>query len=216
MPQIFHPSFNTISRVALVGLILLVIALGWGWTLFTRSDYAERVHFPREQPVQFSHQHHVQRIGIDCRYCHTTVETSSFANIPPVHTCMTCHSQIWADSPMLEPVRRSYATKQPIHWKRVYDLPDFVYFDHSIHVNKGIGCTSCHGQIDRMPLTWVNQQLHMKWCLDCHLHPELQIRPQSEVFSMVWEAPTNQNELGMALVNEYQVKSRTDCSYCHR
>ena len=216
MPQIFHPSFNTISRVSIVGAFLLVAAVAWGWYSFTTSRYVERVLMPIEQPVQFSHQHHVQNIGIDCRYCHTSVETSSFANIPPTHTCMTCHSQIWADSPMLAPVRESFTTGVPLAWNRVYDLPDFVYFDHSIHVNKGMGCSTCHGRVDNMPLTWVTQSLHMRWCLDCHRNPEKFVRPVSEIYTMDYQYPPNQEEVGQQLVKQYEIQKKTDCSYCHR
>ena len=133
---------------------------------------------PREQPIPFSHAHHVGGLGIDCRYCHTSVETSSFAGIPPTKTCMNCHSQIWSTSPTLEPVRESFRTGVSIQWTRVNDLPDYVYFNHSIHVNKGIGCESCHGRVDRMPLTWQENSLQMDWCLDCHRDPGKHIRPR--------------------------------------
>jgi len=216
MPQIFHPSFNTISRVSLVAAILFVAVVGWGWYSFTTSHYMHRTEMPIDQPVQFSHQHHVTILGIDCRYCHTSVNKSSFAGIPPTYTCMTCHSQIWADSPMLAPVRESLVTGIPLHWTRVYDLPDFVYFDHSIHIHAGIGCVSCHGQVDQMPLTWVAESPWMSWCLDCHREPERFVRPRSEVYNMTYAPPANQTELGLQLVKAYDIQSRTDCSTCHR
>src|SRR6185312_7602198 len=119
--------------------------------MIVRSPYETMQNEAREQPVAFSHEHHVSGLGIDCRYCHTTVETSSFAGLPPTETCMTCHSRLWTEAPMLAPVRQSFATQQPLEWKRVNQLPGFVYFNHSIHVNKGIGCSTCHGQVDQMP-----------------------------------------------------------------
>ena len=160
------------------------------------------------QPVPFSHQHHVGILGIDCRYCHTSVERSSFAGMPPTKTCMNCHSQIWVGSQMLEPVRESYRTNESLRWHRVYNLPGFVYFDHSIHVHKGIGCSSCHGRIDEMPFTYQVPTLLMEWCLDCHRNPERQIRPREEVFNMKYEPPADQLDLGRKLVKEYGVKDR--------
>ena len=130
------------------------------------------------------------RLGIDCRYCHTSVETEGFAGMPPTHTCMTCHSQIWSDSPMLEPVRASLRERKPLAWTRVHDLPDFVYFHHGIHVQKGVACVSCHGRVDQMPLTWKEEPMTMEWCLNCHRHPERHLRPKEEVFLMDWVPPS--------------------------
>src|SRR5262249_46164795 len=144
----------------------------------------------REQPVPFSHRHHVGGIGLDCRYCHTTVEVSSFAGIPPTKTCMNCHSQIWTNSAMLEPVRESFRSGKSIEWNRVHHLAGFVYFDHSIHVKKGVGCVTCHGRVDQMPLTWQESSLQMEWCLGCHRNPERFVRPREQVFSMDWDWPT--------------------------
>src|SRR5437660_2869412 len=143
-----------------------------------------RQNVTREQPVQLSHKHHVGDDGIDCRYCHTSVEKSAFAGVPPTETCMTCHSQIWTESPLLAPVRESYRTGRPIQWQRVHDLPDFVYFNHSIHIKKGIGCVSCHGRIDEMPITRKHQTLSMRWCLSCHRSPEKNMRPHEKVFDL--------------------------------
>jgi hypothetical protein len=171
---------------------------------------------PREQPVPFSHEHHVGGLGIDCRYCHTTVETSSFANIPATKTCMNCHSQMWASSPMLEPVRESYRSGRSIEWTRVNDLPEYVYFNHSIHIHKGVGCTTCHGRIDKMPLTWQGEPLTMEWCLNCHRHPERYLRPRDAVFSMDYRTPPNQIALGYRLMKAYRAESLTSCSTCHR
>jgi Cytochrome c7 and related cytochrome c len=216
MPQVFHRSTNTISRVSIFGAVFLLAALGWLLNTVSRSSYVTQAHIARQQPVPFSHKHHVGGEGFDCRYCHTSVETSPFAGIPPTKTCMNCHSQIWADSPMLEPVRASFKTGKPIEWTRVHDLPEFVYFNHSIHVNKGVGCTTCHGQVDRMPLMWQENSLQMEWCLDCHRNPERYVRPREAVFRVDYAPPANQAELGARLVAEYQIQKLTSCSVCHR
>jgi len=216
MSQVFHHSTNTLSRVSIFGGIFIVGFLVWAWAELNASTYATRAKVPVDQPVPFSHEHHVGGLGIDCRYCHTSVENSSFAGIPPTKTCMNCHSQIWVNAPMLEPVRQSFRTDQSLRWIRVHDLPDYVYFNHSIHVAKGVGCTTCHGQIDKMPLTWQESSLQMSWCLDCHRHPEEYVRPKSEVFSVEYKAPPNQVEIGRDLVKEYHIQSLTSCSTCHR
>ena len=216
MSQIFHHSTNTLSRLSIFGGIFIVAFLVWAWAELNASTYATRAKVPVEQPVPFSHEHHVGGLGIDCRYCHTTVENSSFANIPPTKTCMNCHSQIWSTAPMLEPVRESFRTDKSIRWIRVHDLPDYVYFNHSIHVAKGVGCTTCHGQVNKMPLMWQESSLQMTWCLDCHRHPERFVRPRSEVFSVTYTPPADQLELGRKLVKEYSIQSLTSCSTCHR
>lgn len=219
MAQIFHPSTNTISRLSIFGALFLLAALAWVGAEINRSDYATQAHVVRVQPVQFSHEHHVSGLGIDCRYCHTSVEESSFAGIPPTKTCMNCHSQIWADSPYLEPVRESWRTGTPIRWTRVHNLADFVYFNHSIHVRKGIGCQTCHGQVDRMPLMSQEHSLQMEWCLECHRQPERFVRPREHVFQMDWQPPADQTTLGRKLVEEYRIRSAselTSCSTCHR
>lgn len=214
--QVFHPSTNTISRVSIFGAVFFIAGLLWLLNAVNRSSYVTEVGVPVDQPVPFSHKHHVSGIGVDCRYCHTSVEESSFAGMPATETCMSCHSQIWADSPTLEPVRASFRTGQPIQWIRVHDLPNFVYFDHSIHVNKGIGCASCHGRVDLMPLMWKVNTLHMEWCLDCHRQPEKYVRPRDQVFNMKYQAPADQDALGARLVGEYKIRKLTDCSVCHR
>ena len=216
MAQIFHRSFNTVAKASIFGAAFLLIGLGWAWAKFVRSDYVTGVGTVREQRIPFSHQHHVAGLGIDCRYCHTSVEDSSFAGIPPTATCMTCHSQIWLNSPMLEPVRASYRNDQSIAWVRVNAVPDFVYFNHSIHVNKGVGCTTCHGPVAAMPLTWRANTLQMEWCLGCHRQPELYVRPREYVFSADYKPPANQLELGRKLVEEYKIQKLTDCTTCHR
>jgi Cytochrome c7 and related cytochrome c len=216
MPQIFYPSTNTLSRVSIAAVVLSLAAFAMVGAGIQRSPYFTDVGVPREQPVPFSHAHHVAGLGIDCRYCHTTVETSSFAGIPPTETCMSCHRQIWSDSPMLEPVRESYRSGRPLEWTRVHDLADFVYFDHSIHVAKGIGCASCHGRVDTMPLTWRVATLHMDWCLDCHRNPGPHLRPVSRVFDMTWEPPPDHAAHAGDLVRERGIEKRTDCGACHR
>jgi Cytochrome c7 and related cytochrome c len=216
MAQIFHPSTNTLSRLSIFGAVFVLAALLWMFAAIERSPYLTQADVVRQQPVPFSHKHHVNGLGIDCRYCHTTVEESAFAGIPSTKICMTCHSQIWADSPMLEPVRASFRTDTSIPWTRVNDLPDFVYFDHSIHVNKGIGCVTCHGQVDQMPLTWRAHPLTMEWCLECHRAPERFVRPQAQVFRMDWEPPLHRMLLGQQLVREYHIQPSTSCSTCHR
>jgi len=219
MSQVFHRSTNTISRVSIFGAIFFIAGLGWVLDTISRSAYVTQAHTVRVQPVPFSHRHHVGGEGFDCRYCHTSVETSSFAGIPPTRTCMNCHSQLWADSPMLEPVRDSFRTGKPLEWVRVHDLPEFVSFNHSIHLAKGVGCSTCHGRVDLMPLTWQESSLQMNWCMDCHKNPLPVLRPRDRVFDMEWEPPENQLEVGAALAKEYDIqpeKVLTSCSTCHR
>jgi hypothetical protein len=216
MPQIFHPSTNTISRISILGAVFILGGLLWLIAALNRSSYATEEGVVRQQPVQFSHEHHVSGLGIDCRYCHSSVEVSAFAGIPPTETCMNCHAYIWSDSLFLAPVRESWRTGQPLAWTRVHDLPDFVYFNHSIHLHKGIGCVTCHGRVDRMPLMWKAQSLHMEWCLECHREPERFVRPRAFVFSMDWQPPEDQRTLGRRLVQEYNIARLTTCSVCHR
>jgi len=183
---------------------------------YVRAPYVTNVGQPIEQPVPFSHKHHVAGDGIDCRYCHTSVETSSFAGMPSTQTCMNCHAEVWAQSPVLAPVRDSFSSNQPIRWNRVTNLPGFVYFDHSIHLQKGVGCSTCHGRVDQMPLTYKAQSMQMSWCLDCHQQPERYLRPRAEVFNMAWQPPSNQDQLGRDLMAAYHVQSKLSCSTCHR
>jgi hypothetical protein len=204
----------------------------WALAQIQRSPYVTYAGVARPQPVPFSHQHHVAGLGIDCRYCHTSVEVSRFAGIPPTKTCMNCHAQIWTKAPMLEPVRESFRTGQSLVWTRVNDLPDYVYFDHSIHIAKGVGCDTCHGPIDRMPLTYAYASLQMEWCLNCHRAPEKFLRPRAEVFNMRYQQPTvrdpvnldgkaftDQRVLGTYLKSKYHLRSVQDitsCNTCHR
>jgi hypothetical protein len=217
MSQIFKSSSNALSRMSIV--IALLVLAGAGGALFeliADSTYATRMGDMREQPVPFSHAHHVGSMGIDCRYCHNSVENSDWAVIPPTKTCMNCHSQIWINSPTLEPVRESFRTNQSIKWTKVYDLPDYVYFNHSIHVKKGVGCETCHGRVDEMALTYQNPSLQMRWCLDCHRNPEQYLRPRDQITKMGYVPSEPQEQLGARLVKEYHVQKLETCWTCHR
>ena len=220
MVQVFHPSMNTFARVTIFGAVFFAVGfVGVAYAVF-RSPYMTGQYDPIDQPVQFSHEHHVTALGLDCRYCHTSVETSSFAGIPPTETCMTCHSQIWRDSPILAPVRDSLAKNEPLKWNRVHNLPEYAYFNHAIHVKKGVGCASCHGRVDEMPLIWKDAPLTMEWCLNCHRASEKHLRPQDQIFNMAWSAGSEneQHALGSELVkmNHVPVHRLSDCSTCHR
>ncbi len=216
LPEPFHPIANTVFKLSVAGIgAVVVLVLGIGY-LVVRSDYEMRQQNPREQPLQFSHAHHVGGLGLDCRFCHVSVEESSFADIPPTSTCMHCHSQFWTTSPELNPVRESYRTGKSIQWTRIYELPDYVYFNHSIHIHNGFGCSTCHGRVDLMPLTWQTVPLTMSWCLNCHRNPERYVRPKAEVFNMSYSPPADQLTLGKHLVKEYGIASLTSCSICHR
>jgi hypothetical protein len=216
MAQLFPRSSNALAKASVVVLGALVAVVLYAVYAVDRSGYTTGEDVILTQPVPFSHDHHVAAIGIDCRYCHASVETAGFAGMPPTATCMNCHSQIWSDSPMLAPVRESFRTGKPIEWTRVHNLADFVYFDHSIHVAKGMGCVTCHGRVDKMPLMWQDASLRMEWCLACHRDPARHVRPRSEVFNLTWEPPANADSLRQALVEEYKIKSLTHCSTCHR
>jgi hypothetical protein len=232
MPQVFPQSANTIARFLIIALPVMASGSGVGLAAFYRSDYTTGRNAIVEQPVPFSHLHHVNQLGIDCRYCHTAVENSAHAGLPPTKTCMNCHQQMWAGAELLEPVRKSYKTNVPIEWNKVHNVPHYVYFNHSIHVAKGVGCVSCHGRIDNMPLVFQSKTLLMEWCLDCHRAPENHLRPKSEVFNIGWKPedgaidpdthlpfPKTQAELGRVLKEKYHVrddKMLTNCSICHR
>lgn len=226
MAQLFHPSANTIAKGSLFATIFGIAGIGLVYWFIETSPYVTWAGEVRDQPIPFSHEHHVGGLGIDCRYCHTSVEDSNFAGLPPTKTCMTCHSVIWNNAPMLEPVRKSWRENEPIVWQRVHNLPEYVYFNHSIHVNKGIGCATCHGDVDHMPLMYQNGSLQMAWCLDCHRQPEHFIRPREEVFNLHYD-PTHdpkhpgatQASLGKQLVEKYHVlptRQLQDCFTCHR
>jgi hypothetical protein len=216
MPLVFGPRANTLAHFSIFGGLALVVAVTIAAFAYVRSPWVTGVGNAPPQPVQFSHKHHVLDDGIDCRYCHTSVETSSFAGMPDTKTCMNCHQQILTQSPLLAPVRASFETGTPIVWNRVNTLPDYVYFDHSIHIQKGVGCSSCHGQVDQMSATAKAESFQMKFCLDCHMAPQNQIRPRSEVFNLEWTPPANQAALGAELMHAYNVQSKISCSTCHR
>lgn len=232
MAQIFHPSINTLTRAGIITALTVGASLCAAW-YGVNLHYGQKLYVPIVQPVQFSHKHHSGDDGIDCRYCHTSVEKSAYAGMPATHTCMSCHSQIWSDSAELAPVRASYVSGQPIQWNKVHDMPDFVYFNHAMHIKKGVGCESCHGNMSETPLAQKVNTMTMTWCLNCHRHPENYLRPRSAIYTTGWKAadagkilspetgkpyPTNQKELGAQLVKEYKVlhqRQLTDCYTCH-
>jgi Cytochrome c7 and related cytochrome c len=191
MAQVFDRSSNALARFSLVLTGIIVIALGVTLDQLQRSPWVTRQGQRPDQPIPFSHKHHVEGLGLQCQYCHTQVEKAAYAGIPPTKTCINCHAQIWTNAELLEPVRQSWATGASIQWIRVHDLPDYVYFNHEIHVNKGIGCASCHGRVDEMPLMYQQNTLQMEWCLNCHRNPAVNLRPTSEIYNMAWAGPSN-------------------------
>ena len=219
MAQIFNKSANNIAKISMIMVAVLGGVAFFAYTLIARSSYITGRYLEVQQPVQFSHKHHVGDDGIDCRYCHQTVETTASAGMPPTQTCMNCHSQIWSDSPYLEPVRASYRDNKPIEWERVHKLPGYAYFNHSIHVAKGVGCSTCHGQIDNMPAVFQENTLQMEWCIACHRAPENFIRPKKEVFNMQWQDGDLDTKERDKLKVDLKIRSKemmTSCSTCHR
>lgn len=232
MAQIFHRSMNSVGKVLVLGAPLMFAATALGLAAFYRSGYATGMNEIVEQPVPFSHMHHVGQLGIDCRYCHNSVEVAGYAGIPPTKVCMNCHQQIWTGAELLEPVRESYKLDKPIVWNRVHNLPHYAYFNHSIHIAKGVGCVECHGQVDQMALTFQTKTLLMEWCVKCHREPDKHLRPVEEVTSMTWksdhktinpktgeEYPTDPGELAKMLKQNHGVRdalTMTSCSMCHR
>ncbi len=222
MAQIFHPLVNAIGKLFVAGVVLSAVGLFVFMATFGRSAFWTQISVAPEQPVPFSHEYHVDGLDLQCRYCHVYVEESSFAGVPQTEICMGCHSQIWSDSPMLAPVIESYQNDETLEWVRVNDLPDYVFFNHSIHLNKGVACVSCHGKVNEMPLMRKQSTLHMEWCLKCHRNRQDNIRPRAEVFNMRWEAPADPADLAAMqaqLVEDYHVDVEqfniTDCSVCH-
>lgn len=216
--QIFRPSANIIARSSIFVVLFGVVGLFYFGDRIFYSSFRTGANVAIRQPIPFSHQHHSGGLGISCLYCHTSVEESAFAGLPPTQTCMSCHSQIWLNAPMLEPVRSSYASGVPIKWNGVNDLPDYVHFNHSIHVNNGIGCTSCHGVTSEQQLVAKAQPLTMEWCLDCHRNPEANLRPADQILDQDWKPASNQAELGRELLEQYHINKErlTNCSTCHR
>ncbi|HJU26783.1 MAG TPA: cytochrome c3 family protein [Rhodanobacteraceae bacterium] len=215
MAQLFPRNFGFLFLLGLA--VAIGIGLAWVYLWRAQMAYPAGLNDPVEQPVPFSHKHHVGDDGIDCRYCHQSVEQSAFAGIPPLSTCMTCHSQLYTHQPVLRPLLAAFRSGVPLHWKRLYKLPDFVYFNHGIHIAKGVGCATCHGEIDQMPLTARVRSLTMQWCLRCHRDPARYVRPRDEVFNLHWHAQ-DQLALGAKLVRKYHIDTSrmTDCSLCHR
>jgi Cytochrome c7 and related cytochrome c/Class III cytochrome C family len=216
MAQLFHRSANAVARFTIFGGIFLLAGLAYAGWIFAHSSFMTGENVYLKQPVPFSHDHHTAGLGIDCRYCHTSVEESNFAGIPPVATCMNCHNIMWNRDEMLAPIRDAYAGGDPIEWSRVYDMPDYVYFDHSIHLRKGMGCEVCHGRVDRQPLIRQATSLQMDWCLECHRDPAKFIRPRDKVFTMGYRPEGDAAALAAQLIEEYEVKPGTDCGVCHR
>ncbi len=216
MAQLFHPSANSIAKVSIAAAVILVFStIGIAYVI-DRGPWVTDVGVAPVQPIFFSHKHHVKDDGIDCRYCHTSVENSGYAGLPPTETCMSCHSQIWNNASVTEPIRQSWASGKSIEWTRVHDLPDYVYFNHSIHIAKGVGCSTCHGQINEMPWVYKVNTLYMNWCLNCHRNPSAYLRPKTEIFNMDYKFPDNQAEVGAQLAKENHVQSLVDCATCHR
>jgi hypothetical protein len=227
MAQICHPAANTLAKASIFGAVFVACFTSYLTMGYDRSPWHSGVGEHVEQPVPFSHQHHVRGLGIDCRYCHTSVETSHFAGYPTTKTCMSCHSQIWTNAQLLAPVRKSWETNRPIEWQRVHNLPEFAYFNHSIHVAKGMGCSSCHGAVDTMPIMYQAGSLQMQWCLACHRDPAKFIRPRGEVYNLHYDPAADtslppemrsQEALGAELVKAYHIHTEqlTNCSVCHR
>ena len=214
MAQIFDRSSNSLARMSLVLTGLIVIALGVTLDSLQRSPWVTRQGQRPDQPVPFSHKHHVQGLGLQCQYCHVSVEKSSYAGIPPTKTCMNCHAQIWTNAALLEPVRHSWATNESIVWTKVHDLPDYVYFNHSIHVNKGLGCASCHGRVDLMPLMYQQNTLQMEWCLNCHRDPAKNLRPVSQIYNMAWEGPSTEKPVWCSVNGEQTGKPTAQSVDC--
>jgi hypothetical protein len=234
VPQYFHRRWAKLSQLVFFGGPLYALAIVGVLALSVRSPYATRVGVPVQQPIAFSHRHHVGQLKIDCRYCHESVARSSFAGIPSTEVCMGCHAELWRGLSDVESVVASYRTRIPLAWRRVHDLPDFASFDHSIHIQKGIGCVTCHGRVDQMPLIEQSETLRMQWCLECHRHPERFVRPREYVFDVDWsvpddpaslqqlaaqlnmDPPATRDEFQRELVDLYRIRRQTSCSNCHQ
>ena len=199
---------------ALGALLLVAAAVAFIWYFF--SPWYTDVGYRPLQPVAYSHKLHADDLGIDCRYCHNYVEMSPHANVPPTQTCMNCHKLIGAESEKLLHVRESWSTQQPLKWVRVHKVPDYCYFDHSAHINQGVGCASCHGRVDQMEVVYQAETLSMGWCLDCHRNPQMHLRPLEQVTNMAWEPGPDQFEIGQQLIEQRNITPPTDCSGCHR
>jgi hypothetical protein len=215
MAQLFPEWSNRVPRLLLVGLILALTSVVFGFWYFGSPKFIEVGYAPK-QPIDYSHKLHAGQLGIDCRYCHTSVEISAVASIPPVQTCMNCHGQIGTDLATLEALRDAWDNDTSIEWVKVHDLPDYTYFNHAAHVNVGVGCASCHGRVDRMEVVMQAEPMSMGWCLDCHTNPEPHIRPIDEVFNMGWAAPENHFELASEIIARKNIAPPIYCNACHR
>lgn len=213
MAALFPPWTNTATRVVLIALGLAIVLVIAAPIIYARSPFATGTMNPVLQPILFDHRHHVRDDGVDCLYCHEDAERSSFAGVPATERCMGCHNQIWNDSNLIMPLRNSVETGQPIRWQRVHSLPDFVYFDHSIHVSRGIGCVACHGRVDQMAAVYQVHRLSMSWCLDCHRDPVPHLQPRDRITSMTWVAGPGERD---ELARQYQPRRLTHCTTCHR
>ena len=210
------PKWTNLLRPVLAATLVLVPAYLVVLLAYGASPRTTNVGYRPVQPVPYSHALHAGQLGIDCRYCHNTVEVAAHAALPPTQTCMNCHARIRSTSPKLLPVRESYATGLPIPWVRVHDLPDYVYFNHSAHVRRGVGCVECHGRVDTMDVVTQVHRLSMGWCLDCHRHPEPHLRPPDMVTKMDWVAPENPEAYGRKLRQANNINPSTQCWTCHR
>lgn len=215
MAQLFPKWSNRVPRLTIVGLILLVTSTVFGFWYFASPEFLDVGYAPK-QPIDYSHKLHAGELGIDCRYCHASVEVSAVASIPSTQTCMNCHTQILPESEKLTSLRESWVTGDAIEWIKVHDIADYSYFNHSIHVTAGVGCASCHGRIDRMEVVMQTQPLSMGWCLDCHTAPEEHIRPFGEITNMGWQAPENQFELASQIIAKKNIAPPIYCNACHR
>jgi hypothetical protein len=216
MPALFSPRATIVARTALAAGIALLIASPALAMLWVRTSWARGEHRRTVQPVAFDHRLHVRPLHIDCRYCHAGADRSAWAGLPSTQQCVSCHTPLWMSSAPLSPVRRSIATGRPIHWNRVTQLPDFVYFNHAIHVNKGVGCETCHGRVDQMDEVYQVSPLTMTWCVDCHRDPAPHLRPVAAVTVMGWTTPRAADSLGSVLAERYRVRPQINCSTCHR
>ena len=215
MAQLFPKRANAVPRLLLTGLGLFLVALvAVIWYYF--SPWYTDVGYAPVQPVPYSHKQHVGDIGMDCRYCHTGVEKSATAMVPPTQTCMNCHTLVKPSSKKLVALKQSWDTRMPMEWVRVHKLPDYAYFDHSAHLRAGVGCESCHGTVSEMDVVTQMQPLSMGWCLECHRNPEAHLRPQSAITAMRWKAPPDQAAFAARVIKELNLRPPTNCSGCHR
>lgn len=217
MANIFPKWTNQLPKKIIIGLVLIVIAIVLGANYYFTPKYAN-VGYQPIQPVAFDHSLHAGQLGIDCRYCHTYVDRSEHSNIPSSNTCMNCHNQVRTDSPALAPIRESYESGLPVPWVKVHNNPDYVYFNHAVHVNRGVSCVDCHGKVNEMQVIYQSKSLTMQFCLDCHRQPEKYLRPLAEVYNLDWEAesPEAQIDMGKKFVHDWRVMPPQSCSGCHR